>query len=70
MWPNERINNINSIKPYCDIELQAKLDELNTSLYGKQDKSWDGKTFLTFLWFQRNNIYGPKILKCKIEMYR
>ncbi len=47
MWPNERINNINSIKPYCDIELQAKLDELNTSLYGKQDKSWDGKTFLT-----------------------
>ena len=46
MWPNERINNLNSIKPHCDNELQVKLDELNSYLYGKQQEQWDGKAFL------------------------
>lgn len=47
MWPNEKINNINSIKPYCNQELRLKLDELNHYLYGKQQQIWDGKAFLT-----------------------
>jgi hypothetical protein len=47
MWPDETINNINSIKSFCDEELKLKLDELNTFLYGKNDKSWDGQALLT-----------------------
>ena len=46
MWPDERINSLNSIKPHCDNELQIKLDELNNYLYGKQQEQWNGKAFL------------------------
>ena len=46
MWPNENINSLNSIKPFSNNELQLKLDELNTYLYGQQQQAWDGKAFL------------------------
>jgi hypothetical protein len=46
VWPNENIICLNSIKPFCDKELETKLDELNLCLYGKNKSPWDGASFL------------------------
>jgi oxygen tolerance protein BatD len=45
-WPEENINNINSIKPFTDRELQLRIDELNRYLYSQQETDWDGSGFL------------------------
>jgi hypothetical protein len=45
-WPNENINSINSIKSFCNKELQVKIDELNAFLYGKLESQWNGADFL------------------------
>jgi hypothetical protein len=46
MWPDERINNLDSVKAYCDDELGIMLDELNRQLYSKQQDVWNGNAFL------------------------
>lgn len=46
MWPDERINNLDSVKAYCDDELGIMLDELNRQLYSKQQDIWNGNAFL------------------------
>ncbi len=46
VWPDKEINSINSIKSFCDEQLQVKIDELNVCLYGKSESKWDGDAFL------------------------
>lgn len=46
MWPDENINSINSIKSFCDKDLQSKIDQLNVYLYGKTESQWSGAAFL------------------------
>jgi oxygen tolerance protein BatD len=46
MWPDKKIMSIDTIKEFCNEELQLKIDELNACLYGKTDKKWNGDLFL------------------------
>lgn len=46
VWPKERINSLDAVKPYGNTELASMLDELNNFLYGKKQQAWDGKAFL------------------------
>jgi hypothetical protein len=44
-WPNKQINSVNSIKMFCDENLQTEIDRLNTFLYGKNESQWNGDAF-------------------------
>lgn len=45
-WPDKKITSINAIKGFCEKDLQLKIDELNTCLYGKESSQWNGTDFL------------------------
>ena len=45
-WSDKHITSISLLKNYCSSEFKTKLDELNNSLYGKNNSQWNGKDFL------------------------
>jgi oxygen tolerance protein BatD len=46
MWPEKNITSIDAVKKVCAENLQLKIDELNSCLYGKEHGKWNGAEFL------------------------
>ncbi len=66
-WPDERIININSIKIFCDQQLQSEIDELNACLYGSSMNQWNGAAFLKSFESQSFDNKVTKEIQGKLE---
>lgn len=66
-WPDESINNINSIKIFCDDQLQLKIDELNACLYGSTESQWNGTAFFNSFESQTFDTKKATEVKGKLE---
>jgi oxygen tolerance protein BatD len=66
-WPDKQITSIDAVKSFCTDDLQKKIDELNSCLYGKESKPWNGTNFIKSFNSQSFNNKVKSVSEGKLE---